>query len=240
MQIAIEIRHEFGDVSAFANFAARLKDLFAEFAIPTVRSAALVPAPTFEKSFPVAVPDESQNPSVADRPLVAAGKSNSDTVTEAPSLPGSAHAEALSSVPVSDTAKPPKARGPYKKKSEPVEAPAPVSLPAAGGFGGPAVASSPPATAPAATDVPPASVAASNAMPLPEKASIADDGLNEHRAFCLEWVGRNRNGHARYMKVLGKYQDKAAGKVRLQDFSRPTREAIIIRLKEIEAEDLDE
>lgn len=247
MQIEIAIRHEFGDLSAFANFAAKLKDLFAEFAPVTVREP--TPAPRFDRAtadylsgksdkMPTIEPTGGSlcHPVIPSDAELAAVEKNSDIVAapvspdSAASVLSSADAERRPSAPMSEASVPrtPKARGPYKKKSESVEVPAAVSLPVAGTFGGPAVAS-PPATAPAAADVPPASVAAPN----------NDDGLNEHRAFCLEWVGRNRAGHPRYMKVLAKYQDKAAGKVRLQDFDRATREAIVAELKKVEATDAD-
>lgn len=228
MQIAIEIRHEFGDLSAFANFAAKLQSLFSEFApVATVRVAE--PLRAAKAAYDEATANRAPTPN-ATFETPAQREPHSDTVTEAPSLPGAAYAEALASVPVSEPIedKPKAKRGRPRnadKATEPAVTPAPVYLPAAGSFGGPAVAS-PPATAPAPDVV--------SQSPTSGAANSADE-LAEARAFCLNWVGRNRNGNPRYLKILAKYQDKAAGKVRLQDLDASERAALIAELKAAEA-----
>lgn len=206
MQIAINITHEFGDVTAFAAFAEKLKALFSEYApVATVCSAApviaLADGPGAEP--PRAMPDRT-----------AAEQTVAIEIPDAVTPPTTADSPASpkASVPASG------ARRGRKPKADKIADIMPAAyLPAAGTFGGPAVAS-PPATAP---DAPAAVIPA---------AAGADD-LRADKAFVLEWIGRVPNGHAKFAAILGPHLDKPNGKSRLQDLDAATRAKIIAAMK---------
>jgi hypothetical protein len=253
MQIAIEIRHSFGDVAAFAAFASKLNNLFAEYApVTTVRSAAPAIANVDGPGAvpPRALPDrKAAEPTVVDRADATQSNSvgavldrsttvpNSDTVTAAPSASGSA--SPLADVPVSEAnteeTKSKRGRKPGSTKSkETPETTAPASLPAAGSFGGPAVVSPPPATAPTpAASIPSHAAGASRSAEVSSISSLKADtsSLEADKAYCMEWIGNNANGHARYMELIADFVDEAAGIKRLQDFTAENRAKLVARLK---------
>lgn len=221
MQIAISITHEFGDVTAFATFAEKLKALFAEFA-PAVKVAERKPESVISDfAFgPRDAEPRKWNEPPREPPAITpeveaafAAYKNPDAV--APPVSADCSASPIADATASEADKP--KRGRPRKADKAPEASAPVSLPAAGSFGGPTVAS-PPATVPAP---------AAN----PNPAAAGADDINAQRSFVLEWIGANTDGNGRYMRAIKPYQDPGAGKVRFQDFTAAERAEIITKLK---------